>query len=172
MNPRIKTIATTNKRIIKFALIILLLTGTWSIAKAFQHRDEPRDVDSWQVFYGEDMIAEGSANGTGQYLGDTIVYEATKSYVTVYYTSDAVYQRERTIQILEGETLLSTQVFTESDMSVDLEEVLTRKTKSSFVTLRFRYSDKATGADYQIAEPFLLRENSLSEFFADVLVNC
>ena len=140
-----------NRRTMRLLLTILLLIGGWSTTQASSRFHEPRTDDNWQVFYGESIVAEGNAMGTGQYLADTIVYQSTRSRLTVYYNSDAVYQRERTIQIWEGESLLSTQTFKESDMSVDLQEVLMVKTKSKVVTLRLQYIDKATGADYQIA---------------------
>jgi hypothetical protein len=119
---------------------------------------EADTIDNWQVFYGEDFVAEGNANGQGSYLADTILYQPARPNLLVYYNSDAVYARERIIQIWQGESLLSTQIFKESEMYVDLREALIQKTKSNIVKLRITYLDKATGADHELAEVSFLIE--------------
>jgi hypothetical protein len=89
------------------------------------------------------LVAKGNIFGQVEYLVDTITYESNSRYLTIFYNYDSIDPDRKEIEIWEDQKILTKKKFKEKPFKIDIQEVLTRKTKNRIIKLKFFYRDSA-----------------------------
>jgi hypothetical protein len=126
----------------KLIIVFSLAMGQF-FCKAELTKYEYDTIANWQIFYGKKLIAKGNVNGRVEYLIDTILYDSNSNYLTIHYNYDSVDPERKEIEIWEDKRVLTKEIFKEKPFRIDVQEILTKKTKNRIIKLKIFYWDNS-----------------------------